>query len=51
MVLAASLTILDWYLCVTNSGGATCRQIRTEAAMALSGAANAALGVALQTNP
>jgi len=44
----STVGVADWVLCLKNGGGAGCRSSRSDAMAALSGAANVALGVALQ---
>lgn len=51
MLFGAAISSLDWYMCVSHSGGTSCRAIRSEAVTTLFGAANSALGVALQEKP
>lgn len=51
LLAGAAVGVADWALCVTHGGGAGCRVARADAMAALSGAANVALGVALQERP
>lgn len=44
----AAVGVADWVICIGNSGGIACRSARGDAMTALMGAANVALGVALQ---
>lgn len=48
LLASASVGVADWAACLRGQGGAACRAPRSEAMAALSGAANVALGVALQ---
>ena len=45
---SAAVGVADWAICIGNSGGSACRSSRGDAMTALMGAANVALGVALQ---
>ncbi len=48
LMAGAGVGVADWAACLANHGGQACRAPRSEAMAALSGAANVALGVALQ---
>jgi hypothetical protein len=48
LLAGAAVGVVDWAACLGGSGGQACRAPRSEAMAALSGAANVALGVALQ---
>jgi len=48
LLASASVGVADWAACLRGQGGAACRAPRSDAMAALSGAANVALGVALQ---
>jgi len=48
LIAGAAVGVADWAVCLANHGGQACRAPRSEAMSALSGAANVALGVALQ---
>ena len=48
LLVGAGVGVADWAACLRGHGGAACRAPRSEAMAALSGAANVALGVALQ---
>jgi hypothetical protein len=48
LVASAAVGVADWVICLGNSGGSACRSARGDAVTALMGAANVALGVALQ---
>jgi len=48
LLSGAGVGVADWAACLRGHGGAACRAPRSEAMAALSGAANVALGVALQ---
>jgi len=48
LLAGAAVGVLDWAACVRSAGGVACRASRADAMAALSGAANVALGVALQ---
>ena len=48
LMAGAAVGVADWAACLANHGGQACRAPRSEAMAALSGAANVALGVALQ---
>ena len=51
LLSGAAVGVADWALCLAYGGGAGCRVARADAMSALSGAANVALGVALQERP
>lgn len=51
LLAGAGVGVADWASCLRSHGGAACRAPRSEAMAALSGAANVALGVALQESP
>jgi hypothetical protein len=51
LLASAAVGVGDWAVCVTNGGGGGCRASRADAMTALAGAANVALGVALQEGP
>jgi len=44
----AMVGVADWAVCLSHGGGIACRSARAEAMAALAGAANVALGVAIQ---
>lgn len=48
LLAGAGVGVADWAVCLRGGGGADCRPSRADAMTALSGAATAALGVALQ---
>ena len=48
LLAGAGVGVADWAACLRGNGGQACRAPRAEAMAALSGAANVALGVALQ---
>ena len=48
LMAGAAVGVADWAACLAHHGGQACRAPRSEAMAALSGAANVALGVALQ---
>lgn len=46
---SASVATVDWALCLTHGGGQACRQSKADATQAWVGAANVALGLAVQS--
>lgn len=44
----AMVGVADWAACLSHGGGTSCRPARVDAMAALAGAANVALGVAIQ---
>jgi len=48
LLSSAAVGVADWAICIGNNGGSACRSVRGDAMTALMGAANVALGVALQ---
>ena len=48
LLAGAGVGVADWAACLHGGGGGACRASRADAMAALSGAANVALGVALQ---
>jgi hypothetical protein len=48
LMSSAAVGVADWVICIGNHGGSACRSSRGDATTALMGAANVALGVALQ---
>jgi len=48
LLAGSAVGVLDWAACLHGGGGSGCRASRADAMAALSGAANVALGVALQ---
>jgi len=51
LMASAAVGVADWVICLGNSGGSACRSARGDAMTSLMGAANVALGVALQDRP
>ena len=51
LLAGAAVGIADWAACLRHAGGSACRASRADAMAALAGAANVALGVALQESP
>jgi hypothetical protein len=49
LLAGATVATVDWAVCVTGGGGQACRQSKTDAAAAWVGAANVALGIAIQS--
>ena len=45
---SAAVATVDWGLCVAGGGGQGCRQSKSDALQAWSGAATTALGIAIQ---
>jgi hypothetical protein len=45
---SAAVGVTDWATCLSHHGGGGCQAPRADAMAALAGAANVALGVALQ---
>lgn len=48
LLSGAVVGVADWAGCFSNGGGAACRAARVDAMAAFAGAANVALGVAIQ---
>lgn len=48
LMAGAMVGVADWAACMSHAGGSACRVSKADAMTALSGAANVALGVALQ---
>lgn len=48
LLAGALIAAADWLACTRGHGGVACRVSRSDAVAAFSGAANVALGVALQ---
>lgn len=48
LLAGSAVGVADWAACLRGGGGEGCRASRADAMAALSGAANVALGVALQ---
>lgn len=51
LLAGAAVGVADWAACLRAAGGQACRASRADAIAALMGAANVALGVALQEKP
>jgi hypothetical protein len=51
LLSGAAVGVTDWAACLRVAGGQACRAPRADAMTALAGAANVALGVALQEKP
>jgi hypothetical protein len=53
LLAGATVATADWALCIAGGGGQGCRQSKADAAAAWVGAANVALGIAIQqrSNP
>ena len=50
LLASAGIGFIDWWNCTKHAGGRACAESRTVAMVALAGAANTALGIAVQ-NP
>ena len=48
LLSGAMVGVADWAVCRSHGGGDSCRSARVDAMAALTGAANVALGVAIQ---
>ena len=48
LLAAAGIGVIDWWNCTKHAGGRACAENRTVAMVALAGAANTALGIAVQ---
>ena len=48
LLAGSAVGVMDWAACLHGGGGSGCRASRADAMAALAGAANVALGVALQ---
>ena len=46
---SATIAAADWAVCVSHGGGQGCRQSKGDAIAAFAGAANVALGIAVQS--
>jgi drug/metabolite transporter (DMT)-like permease len=51
LLAGATVATVDWALCLAGGGGQGCRQSKADAAAAWVGAANVALGIAIQSRP
>lgn len=51
LLAGAAVGVADWAICLAYGGGSGCKASRADAMAALAGAANVALGVALQEQP
>jgi hypothetical protein len=51
LLAGATVSTVDWALCLAGGGGQGCRQSKGDALQAWTGAANVALGIAIQSRP
>jgi hypothetical protein len=49
LLAGAGIGAIDWWNCTKHAGGRACAENRTVAMVALAGAANTALGIAVQS--
>jgi hypothetical protein len=48
LLSSAGVATIDWALCITGGGGNGCKSSKADAIQAWTGAANVALGIAIQ---